>query len=258
VLNVALPAIGTALGASNAELQWVVTAYSVTFGGLLLTTGNLSDRVGRKKVLVAGLLLMAAGSALVVLAHTAAALIAIRALVGVGAALAMPSTLSLMYVTFAGPIRTKAVGIWSSVSLAGIVFGPLLAGFMLTRLSWQWLFAINIPVALVAVPVVLRAIPESKEATGEPTDFVGAVLSVGVLAALIYGLSSGPVEGWLSSGGNSLQPTPCSTFGRWRAAPSPCPPSSRPQRSWRWRRSCSSRPSSYSWCSATHRWLPVC
>ena len=198
VLNVALPAIGTALGASNAELQWVVTAYSVTFGGLLLTTGNLSDRMGRKKVLVVGLLLMAVGSALVVLAHTAAALIAIRALVGVGAALAMPSTLSLMYVTFPGPIRTKAVGIWSSVSLAGIVFGPLLAGFMLTRLSWQWLFAINIPVALVAVPVVLRAIPESKEATGEPTDFAGAVLSVGVLAALIYGLSSGPVEGWLS------------------------------------------------------------
>ncbi len=198
VLNVALPSIGTALGASNAELQWVVTAYSVTFGGLLLTTGNLSDRVGRKKVLVVGLLLMAAGSALVVLARTAAVLIAIRALVGVGAALAMPSTLSLMYVTFPGPIRTKAVGIWSSVSLAGIVFGPVLAGLMLTRLSWQWLFAINIPVALVAVPVVLRAIPESKEATGEPTDFPGAILSVGFLAALIYGLSSGPEEGWLS------------------------------------------------------------
>lgn len=198
VLNIALPAIGTALGASNAELQWVVTAYSVTFGGLLLTTGNLADRVGRKKVLVAGLLLMGAGSALVVLAHTAAVLIAIRALVGVGAALAMPSTLSLMYVTFPGPIRTKAVGIWSSVSLAGIVFGPLLAGVMLTRLSWQWLFVINIPVALVAVPVVLRAIPESREATGEPTDFPGALLSIGFLAALIYGLSSAPEEGWLS------------------------------------------------------------
>jgi MFS family permease len=99
--------------------------YSLTFGGLLLTTGNLADRVGRKRTLVIGLAIMAAGSALVLLAHNAALLVAIRALVGVGAALAMPSTLSLIYTTFTGPIRPKAVGLWSAISMAGVVLGPL-------------------------------------------------------------------------------------------------------------------------------------
>jgi len=196
VLNIALPTIGTQLHATTSQLQWVVTAYSLTFGGLLLTTGNLADRLGRKRVLAVGLSVMAAGSALVLLAHSALALTAIRALVGVGAAIAMPSTLSLVYVTFAGPIRQKAVGIWSSISMAGVVLGPLVAGLMLTRLSWEWLFLINIPVALVAVPVVLAVIPESTEATGEPADLPGAVLSVGFMAALIYALSSGPEYGW--------------------------------------------------------------
>ncbi len=199
VLNVALPTIGVRLHASTSQLQWVVTAYSLTFGGLLLTTGNLADRLGRKRVLVVGLLIMAAGSALVLLAHSAPALIAIRALVGVGAAVAMPSTLSLVYVTFAGPIRQKAVGIWSSISAAGVVFGPLVAGLMLNRLSWEWLFLINIPVALVAVPVILAVIPESTEATGEPADLLGAVLSIGFMGALIYALSSGPDRGWNSA-----------------------------------------------------------
>jgi MFS transporter, DHA2 family, multidrug resistance protein len=198
VLNVALPAIGAALHAGISQLQWVVTAYSLTFGGLLLTTGNLADRLGRKRVLVVGLSVMAAGSALVPAVHSAVGLVAVRALIGAGAALAMPSTLSLVYVTFAGPIRQKAVGIWSTVSMAGVVFGPLVAGLMLTRLSWQWLFLINIPVALVAVPVVLAVVPESSDATGEPADLAGAVLSIGFMGALIYALSSGPDRGWRS------------------------------------------------------------
>jgi EmrB/QacA subfamily drug resistance transporter len=196
VLNVALPTIGAQLHASTSQLQWIVTAYSLTFGGLLLTTGNLADRLGRKRVLAVGLSVMAVGSALVLLAHSAVALTAIRALVGVGAAIAMPSTLSLVYVTFAGPIRQKAVGIWSTVSMAGLILGPPVAGLMLSRLSWEWLFLINIPVALVAVPVVLAVIPESTEATGEPADLPGAVLSVGFMGALIYALSSGPEYGW--------------------------------------------------------------
>lgn len=199
VLNVALPTIGVKLHASIAQLQWVVTAYSLTFGGLLLTTGNLSDRLGRKRVLVAGLLTMAAGSALVLLAHSAWTLTAIRALVGVGAAMAMPSTLSLLYTTFRGPIRQKAVGIWMSVSLAGAVLGPVLAGVMLARLSWKWLFLLNIPVAAVAVPVIVAVIPESADATGEPADIPGAVLSVGFMGALIYALTGGPGYGWLSA-----------------------------------------------------------
>jgi MFS transporter, DHA2 family, multidrug resistance protein len=198
VLNVALPRIGAELHASIAQLQWIVTAYSLTFGGLLLTTGSLSDRLGRKKVLAAGLLVMAAGSASVLLARSAWTLTAIRALVGTGAALAMPSTLSLLYTTFRGPVRQKAVGIWLSVSLASVVLGPVLAGAMLARLSWEWLFLLNIPVAAMAVPVVLAVIPESADATGEPADIPGAALSVGFMGALIYALTSGPGYGWLS------------------------------------------------------------
>jgi EmrB/QacA subfamily drug resistance transporter len=199
VLNVALPTIGGALHAGTAELQWVVTAYSLTFGGLLLTTGNLADRLGRKRVLAVGLAVMAAGSLLVLVAHSATALALIRALIGVGAALAMPSTLSLIYTTFTGAVRLKATGLWSAVSMAGIVIGPVLAGLMLAHLSWQWLFLINVPVAVVAIPVILAVIPESREATGERIDLVGALLSVSFLAALIYGLSSGPDYGWLSA-----------------------------------------------------------
>ncbi|MFT4108596.1 MFS transporter [Propionicimonas sp.] len=198
VLNVALPTIGSALQAGTAELQWVVTAYSLTFGGLLLTTGNLADRLGRKRVLAVGLSVMAAGSLLVLLAQSATALALIRALIGVGAALAMPSTLSLIYSTFTGAARLKAAGLWSAVTMLGFVVGPVLAGVMLTHLAWQWLFLINVPVAVVAVPVILAVIPESREATGERVDLAGAVLSVGFLAALIYALSSGPDAGWLS------------------------------------------------------------
>jgi predicted MFS family arabinose efflux permease len=123
----------------------------------------------------------------------------VRALIGVGAALAMPSTLSLIYTTFTGPVRLKATGLWSSVSMAGIVVGPVLAGVMLAHLSWQWLFLINVPFAAVAVPVILLVIPESREATGERIDLPGALLSVGFLAALINALSSGPDAGWLSA-----------------------------------------------------------
>jgi MFS transporter, DHA2 family, multidrug resistance protein len=199
VLNVALPTIGRDLHVGIAQLQWVVTAYSLTFGGLLLTTGNLSDRLGRKRVLVAGLLLMAAGSALVLLAHSAWSLTAIRALAGMGAAIAMPSTLSLMYTTFRGPVRQKAVGMWMLVSLTCVVLGPVLAGAMLAYLSWKWLFLLNIPVAAVAVPVILAVIPESADATGEPADVPGAVLSVGFMGALTYALTVGPASGWLSA-----------------------------------------------------------
>jgi EmrB/QacA subfamily drug resistance transporter len=198
VLNVALPTIGRELQAGASQLQWVVMAYSLTFGGLLLTTGNLADRVGRKRTLVIGLAIMAAGSALVLLAHNAALLVAIRALVGVGAALAMPSTLSLIYTTFTGPIRPKAVGLWSAISMAGVVLGPLVGGLMLGRLDWRWLFLLNLPVAAVAVPLVLLVIPESKDATGEPVDLPGALTSIGALASMIYAISSGPDHGWTS------------------------------------------------------------
>ncbi len=198
VLNVALPTIGRDLHTGTGGLQWIVTAYSLTFGGLLLTTGNLADRTGRRRVLVGGLAAMATASALVLLAHTAVELTVVRALVGIGAAMVMPSTLSLLYTTFAGPLRAKAMGMWSSVTMLGFVLGPVIGGVMLQSLSWRWLFLINIPVAVVAIPVVLRTVPESVERTAEPADLTGAALSIAAMGALIYALTAGPLDGWLS------------------------------------------------------------
>ncbi|MGY4721130.1 MFS transporter [Naumannella huperziae] len=199
ILNVALPTIARDLGASAGDLQWIVSAYSVTFGGLLLTTGNLSDRIGRRKVMLAGLALMAVASlAILVAGGTVPGVIAVRALVGVGAALVMPSTLSLLFATFTGPARGSVMGVFSIAAMAGFTIGPVLGGLLLSQLHWNWLFLLNIPVALIAIPVLLRAVPESTDGTAEPADLIGAVTSVFTMGGLIYALGSGPENGWLS------------------------------------------------------------
>lgn len=181
------------------QLQWVVTAYSVTFGGLLLTTGNLGDRIGRRRILAIGLSVMGAGSLLVLTVSDANLLVAIRALIGVGAALAMPSTLSLLYTTFTGAARQKAIGLWSVFGMLGPVCGPIIGGILLEHAGWQWLFLINVPVALIAVPLVLLVVRESTSPTQEPLDVPGALLSIAFMGMLVYGLGAGPDAGWLST-----------------------------------------------------------
>ena len=198
VLNVALPSIGRELEASASQLQWIVSAYSVTFGGLLLTTGNLGDRLGRRRVLVMGMAVMATGSVLVLATTTATMLIAVRALIGVGAALVMPSTLSLLYTTFEGGARQKVMGIWAIAGMLGQGGGPLVAGLILEHADWRWLFLLNIPVALIGIPLALATVRESTSPTQEPADIPGAVLSILAMGTLVYTLGAGPDAGWLS------------------------------------------------------------
>ncbi|RXW32666.1 MFS transporter [Propioniciclava flava] len=179
VLNVALPSIGRELEASASQLQWIVSAYSVTFGGLLLTTGNLGDRLGRRRVLVMGMAVMATGSVLVLATTTATMLIAVRALIGVGAALVMPSTLSLLYTTFEGGARQKVMGIWAIAGMLGQGGGPLVAGLILEHADWRWLFLLNIPVALIGIPLALATVRESTS----PTVLLGFGVVLLILAA---------------------------------------------------------------------------
>ncbi len=198
VLNVGLPTIAAALHADTAQLQWVVTAYSVTFGGLLLTAGNLADRVGRRRGLVAGLLVMALGSLSVLVVADAGWLAVARAITGIGAAFVMPAALSLLYVSFTGDERPTAIGLFMTVSMLGFVVGPLVGGLLLEHVGWQWLFLLNVPVAAVTIPVVLARLHESAKPTAEPADLFGAALSTGAMGSLVLGLTSGPIDGWNS------------------------------------------------------------
>jgi MFS transporter, DHA2 family, multidrug resistance protein len=198
VLNVALPSIAQALHAGESQLQWIGNAYSLLFGGLLLTAGNLADRLGRRRVLLGGLAAFGCISALVVFVTGANELIALRALTGVAAAFVMPSTLALLFRLFEGPARTTAMTVWSVITVLGFVGGPLLGGAILAHFSWHAVFLLNVPIAAVAGVVAARKIPESADPTGEAADLVGAALSIATLGALVFTLVNGPVAGWTS------------------------------------------------------------
>jgi MFS family permease len=200
ILNVALPSIAEHLRASESQLQWIGNAYSLLFGGLLLAAGNLADRLGRKRVLIGGLLAFGLTSALVVFVGGADQLIGLRALTGAAAAFVMPSTLALLYRVFDGPARMAAMTVWSMVTVLGFVGGPLLGGLILAHFSWQAVFLINIPVAALALLATVVWVPESADPSGNRADLPGAALSIAMLAGLVYGLVTGPVSGWTSPG----------------------------------------------------------
>ncbi|OHV30364.1 hypothetical protein BCD49_34080 [Pseudofrankia sp. EUN1h] len=196
VLNVALPSISTDLNAGTSQLQWIVNAYSLLFGGLLLTGGSLADRLGRRRVLLGGLAAFAAASALVLVVHSGPELIALRALSGVAAAFLLPSTVALMYRAFEGPARATAIGIAGSVAALGFVIGPLLGGALLEFFSWQSVFLVNVPIAALALLLVRAVIPPDAERSGGPADLPGAVLSVLAMLGLVAALVDGPDHGW--------------------------------------------------------------
>ena len=197
ILNVAIPSLMQDLNASNSEIQWIIDSYVLVFAGLLLTTGSLSDRFGRKGALQIGLVLFAMGSVSAALSHSTTHLIASRAFMGIGGALIMPSTLSLLTNIFRDPReRAKAIGIWAGFSGAGAALGPVIGGTLLDRFSWQSVFWVNIPLVVVALVAGAALIPRSKSATHHRLDPVGAFLSIAALAGLLFGIIEGPSKGW--------------------------------------------------------------
>ncbi|WP_151478907.1 MFS transporter [Streptomyces albicerus] len=198
VLNVAIPSLTEELGASTADIQWMINAYALVQSGLLLTAGSSADRYGRKKMLAAGLVLFGAGSLVAGLAQSATQLIAARAGMGVGGALLMTTTLAVVVQIFDETERVKAIALWSTVASLGFAAGPLIGGVMLDHFWWGAIFLINLPVAAIALVAVLRLVPESKNPQGDRPDLLGAVLSTIGMTAVVYAIIKGPEHGWTS------------------------------------------------------------
>ncbi|MFR9790038.1 MFS transporter [Streptomyces sp. MB22_4] len=189
VVNVALPRIGRELDASLGALQWTVNAYMVTLAGLILLGGSLGDRYGRRKVFVLGVVWFATASLLCGIAPDAVLLIAARALQGVGGALLTPGSLALIQASFHPDDRSRAVGLWSGFGGIGAAVGPFLGGWLVSGPGWRWVFLLNVPLALLCVPVALRHVPESAdEGPHGRFDVLGAVLGALSLALLTYAL----------------------------------------------------------------------
>jgi EmrB/QacA subfamily drug resistance transporter len=198
ILNVALPTLARELHADTSQLQWMVDAYVLMFAGMLLASGALGDRFGRRRVMLVGLVVFGAGSLASAFAPSAEALILLRAAMGVGGALIVPSTLSVTANVFTMEERPKAIGIWTGVSGIGIVVGPVLAGWLLEHFAWGSIFLINVPVVVVSVIGVVALVPEGRSSDAAGLDIPGTVLSVGGLVALIYGVIEAPGNGWAS------------------------------------------------------------
>src|SRR3984885_6721637 len=190
IVNVALPHVQHALGFSGTGLEWVVNAYALTFGGLLLLGGRAGDILGRRRGFIAGIILFSVASLLRGVAPTQAWLLAARALQGVGGAIVAPTALSLITTTFPeGPPRNRAMGVYAAMSIAGGAVGLIAGGLLTTYVSWRWVLFVNVPIGLVVALVAPRAFGESQRHRGR-FDLPGAVTGTLGLAALVYGLSS--------------------------------------------------------------------
>src|SRR5213078_2561429 len=199
VVNVALPAIKNDLGIGVSELEWVVTAYALTFAVLLLTGGKLGDLYGRRLIFTIGLVVFTASSLACGLSSTAPELIGARAVQGVGAALMMPATLSIISATFPARERGMAIGIWAGVSAMALAIGPLLGGIITEHISWNWIFFVNVPIGIVAVLAAIFVVPESKDTSREQRlDLPGLVTSAVALFSFVFALIEAHRYGWTS------------------------------------------------------------
>jgi EmrB/QacA subfamily drug resistance transporter len=202
LLTIALPTIGRDLDSSTTGLQWVTGAYSLTFGGLLLTAGSIADRLGRRRVLLVGLVVFGALSLCVVLVTTAGELIALRAALGLAAAAMAPITNSLVFRLFDDhALRMRAMTLMIVVGMSGFILGPVLGGTVLTHVRWEWLLAVNAPIALIALIGVRLGVPADRpqDLTDDALDLPGAGLSIATIGLACYSLTSGVEHGWLSA-----------------------------------------------------------
>ena len=197
IVNVALPSIQRSLHMSISSLEWIVTAYALTFAALLITGGKLGDLYGRKRMFIAGLVVFTLASLACGLAPSAGFLIGARAVQGVGAALMNPATLSIITATFPPKERGQAIGIWAGVSALALAIGPLIGGLIVDNINWHWIFYVNVPVGVVGIIVSRWVIAESRDTSHEQSiDLPGLLTSGGSLLALSYALIEGNKHGW--------------------------------------------------------------
>jgi len=197
IVNVALPSIQTDLGFSQENLQWVISAYALLFGGFLLLGGRAADLLGRRRLFLIGIVIFTVASLISGLAWSEGALIGARALQGLGAAIVTPAALSIISTTFAeGSERNKALGAWGAVGAFGAVAGVLLGGVLTDLLSWEWIFFVNLPVGIVGFALTPFLIGESRDATAKSYDIPGAVLVTSGLVTLVYAITQANDHGW--------------------------------------------------------------
>jgi EmrB/QacA subfamily drug resistance transporter len=200
IVNVALPSIGKSLHFSEQSLQWVITAYAITFGGFLLLGGRAADLLGRRRVFYVGVAVFTIASFLCGLAWSEGVLVGARAVQGIGAAIISPAALSIITTSFEeGPERNKALGIWGAIGGSGAAVGVLAGGLLTKYLGWEWIFFVNVPVGAIALALAPRYVRESRSDREHSHDIAGAVTITAGLALLVYGVSEAPNHGWGSA-----------------------------------------------------------
>jgi EmrB/QacA subfamily drug resistance transporter len=199
VLNVALPTLVRDLNATAGDLQWIVDSYIVVFAGSLLAAGSLADRIGRKRTLLTGLAVFAGGSAWAAFSGDIGSLIAARASMGIGGALMIPSTLSIISNTFRDPAeRQRAIGRWGGTGGIGVALGPIIGGFLLARFWWGSVFLINVPIAMAGLLAACWLVPDSKNPAAKAPDLAGAGLSMTGTGMILWSIIEAPTRGWSS------------------------------------------------------------
>jgi EmrB/QacA subfamily drug resistance transporter len=197
VVNVALPTISQDLNATTTQLQWIVSSYILVFAALQITAGGIGDRLGRKRWFMYGIAVFTATSVFAAFSQNAEMLIAARALQGLGAAMIMPLSLSIISNAFPPEERGRALGIWSAVSVSGLALGPVIGGLLVQYASWHWIFLVNVPIGLGALLVTSGVVRESKDTTGQvATDLPGTITVTVAIGALVYGLIEAGERGW--------------------------------------------------------------
>jgi EmrB/QacA subfamily drug resistance transporter len=200
IVNIALPALVRQLGATTSQLQWVVDAYNLTFAALVLAAGSLGDRYGRKGALLVGLAIFGAATTFGGLINTTGQLLAVRAVMGLGAALIFPATLSIISNLYtARAERAKAIGIWGAMTGLGVAFGPVTGGWLLEHFWWGSVFIAMAPIAALALVAAVVVVPSSKDPATPPLDFGGLVLSTLAIGSLVYTVIEAPGHGWTSA-----------------------------------------------------------
>ena len=220
ILNVALPTIQDDLNATASDLQWIVDSYTLVFAGLLLTAGALGDKFGRRGALQIGFILFGIGSIASAMAATSGQLISTRAFMGIGGALIMPATLSIITNVFPPGERSKAIGFWAGTAGLGGALGPLAGGFLVEHFYWGSVFLVNIPIVVIGLIAGVFLIPTSKDPSAPRLDPIGALLSIFGLALLLFAIIEAPHNGWTSSktlGYGGLGIALLVAFGIWEA-----------------------------------------